>query len=80
MTLTFTATQRQQLADCLELSQKAEIVISSNESKNILKAEYEKMKPEILKNLLVKQKQKKFGVKFWLYKLFDNFLNLLSQH
>ncbi|WP_026732921.1 serine/threonine protein kinase [Fischerella sp. PCC 9605] len=79
MTLTFTATQRQQLADCLELSQKADIVISSSESKNILKTECEKMKPEILQNLVVQQKQKKFGVKFWLYKLFDNLLNLLSQ-
>ncbi|MCX7594057.1 MAG: serine/threonine protein kinase [Fischerella sp.] len=79
ITLTFTAHQRQQLADYLELSQKVEIAISSNESKTMLKREYEKMKPEILQKLLIKQKQKKSSTKFWLYKFFGNLLNLLSQ-
>lgn len=76
--VTLTASQRQQLVDWLELSLKSTTVASSPESKNILKVQYEKMKPEILRKLTLNRKNQKVGVKNWLSKLFDKVLNFLS--
>ncbi len=79
MTLNLNAEQRQQLLDWLELSQKTDTVISPHESKAILKAHYEKMKPEILQNLMGKQKKDVLNVKSWFAKLIEKLLNLLSR-
>lgn len=76
-TLTLTAKQRQQLADWLELSQNSPEVINSNQAKVILKAEYEKIKPESLRKLALQTKKSKFNVKTWLFKVFDNLVNFL---
>jgi serine/threonine-protein kinase len=62
-TLTLTASQRQQLADWLELSQNSSEVINFNQAKVILKAEYEKIKPEILRKLALNQNNSKLNVK-----------------
>lgn len=78
ITLTLTAYQRQQLVNWLELSQKSTTIISLDESKNILKAQYEKIKPDILQKLVANHKIGKLSVKAWLCKLFDSFLNFFS--
>ncbi|MGJ5675898.1 MAG: serine/threonine protein kinase [Nostochopsis sp.] len=78
ITLTLTATQRQQLIDWLEHSQNVNTLISPKESKNILKTEYEKIKPEILHKLLKKLKQEQSIVKYWLLKLFSKSFNLFT--
>jgi eukaryotic-like serine/threonine-protein kinase len=80
MTLTLTASQRQQLVDWLEVSHKCHEVISAEQSKLILKAQYEKIKPEILRELAANQKNAKISVKVWFSKLFDKFLNFLSRY
>ncbi|MBW4611430.1 MAG: serine/threonine protein kinase [Hassallia sp. WJT32-NPBG1] len=71
-TLTLTASQRQQLADWLELSQNSSEVINFNQAKVILKAEYEKIKPEILRKLAFNKNNTKLNVKRWLFKVFSN--------
>ncbi|MBD0261429.1 MAG: serine/threonine protein kinase [Tolypothrix sp. Co-bin9] len=71
-TLTLTASQRQQLADWLELSQNSSEVINSNQAKVILKAEYEKIKPEILRKLVLNQNNRKLNVRKSLFKVFSN--------
>ena len=71
-TLTLTASQRQQLADWLELSQNSSEVINFNQAKVILKAEYEKIKPEILRKLAFNKNNTKLNVKRWLIKVFSN--------
>lgn len=72
MTFTLTASQRQQLADCLEMSQKSDEIISPNQAKSILKTEYEKLKLAIQQKLAVHQKNETLGLKAWISKLFDN--------
>jgi len=74
-TLILTPSQRQQLANWLELSQNSPEVINSNQAKVILKAEYEKIKPEILRNLTLNKKNSKSNVISWLLKIFSNFIN-----
>ncbi|GAX45044.1 serine/threonine protein kinase [Tolypothrix sp. NIES-4075] len=74
-TLTLTASQRQQLADWLELSQNSPEVINSNQAKVILKAEYEKIKPEILRKLALNKTNSKVNVKILLFKIFYNIVN-----
>ncbi|WP_398344627.1 MULTISPECIES: serine/threonine protein kinase [Nostocales] len=74
-TLILTPSQRQQLANWLELSENSSEVINSNQAKVILKAEYEKIKPEILLNLTLNKKNTKSNVKFWLLKIFSNLIN-----
>lgn len=70
-TLTLTASQRQQLADWLELSQNSNEIINSNQAKVILKAEYEKIKPEILRKLAPNQKYSQLNLKYCLSKVFS---------
>ena len=76
-TLTLTASQRQQLADWLELSQNSPEVINDNQAKVILKAEYEKIKPEILRKLAVKNNNSKLNIKDWLFKGVFNLVKFL---
>ncbi len=78
-TLTLTAIQRQQLADWLDISQNSNAFITSDQAKTILKAESEKLKPEILQKLESTQKKRSPTVKSLFYKFFDKFLNLLSR-
>jgi eukaryotic-like serine/threonine-protein kinase len=74
-TLSLTPSQRQQLANWLELSQNSPEVINSNQAKVILKAEYEKIKPEILRNLALNKKNNKLNVKHYLLKVFSKLVN-----
>ena len=70
MTLTLSAEQRSSLANWLKLSQESHAKISFEESKNILKARYEKLKPEIIRKLTVNQTNQNPSLKTWLAKLF----------
>ncbi|MBW4479615.1 MAG: serine/threonine protein kinase [Tolypothrix brevis GSE-NOS-MK-07-07A] len=74
-TLTLTPSQRQQLAYWLELSQNSPEVINSNQAKVILKAEYEKIKPEILRNLALNKNHNKLNVKHYLLKIFSKLVS-----
>jgi serine/threonine-protein kinase len=72
ITLTLTATQRQQLADCLNQSQISRESISVNQAKTILKTEYEQLRLKIMQKLSTAQKTGTVGFKAWITKLFDN--------
>lgn len=79
ITLTLSAFQRQQLLDWLDYSQKVNTISSLNESKIILKTEYEKIKPDILQKLVNKQKQTRFNIKYWLLNLYGHILSLFPR-
>ncbi len=53
MTLSLTPSQRQQLTDWLAVNPKSYQLISADQAKTILKAEYKKLKMEILNKMLV---------------------------
>ncbi|MEH2455730.1 serine/threonine protein kinase [Nostoc sp.] len=78
-TLKLTANQRQQLVDCLDMSQQSNELISQNEAKNLLKTDYEKLKLDILQKLAVHQKTEKEGLKNWMTKFLETFFKLLSR-
>ncbi|WP_315790895.1 serine/threonine-protein kinase [Fischerella sp. JS2] len=80
ITLTLSVSQRQQLLYWLNSSQKLNTISSLNESKTILKTEYEKIKPDILQKIVSKQKKVNFSIKYWLVNLFDNILSLFLQY
>jgi serine/threonine protein kinase len=71
MTLNLTSSQRQQLIDWLDASQKSNSIISLQKSKIILKERYQKIKPEILTKLLSEQKNRQI----W----FQDFINQLLE-
>jgi serine/threonine-protein kinase len=73
MTFTLTAQQRQQLADWLEDSQKSHEVISPNQSKTLLKAQYEKVKMEILRQVVVNHQLRDEGLNKVFGKLLKKF-------
>ncbi len=77
MTLSISASQRQQLIDWLENAQKLTLEFSCQENKKELKLQYEKMKPDILQRLAVNRQEQKLDVKKWIIKLFDKFLHIL---
>ncbi|MDZ7953133.1 serine/threonine-protein kinase [Nostoc sp. DedQUE09] len=79
-TLNLTAKQRQQLVDWLDMSQQSNELILPSQAKNILKAEYEKLKLEILRNLATHQKSETEGLKTWMNKFLEMFLKLLLRH
>ncbi|EHC12201.1 serine/threonine protein kinase [Fischerella thermalis] len=79
ITLTLSAFQRQQLLDWLDYSQKVNTISSLNESKTILKTEYEKIKSDILQKLVNKQKQTRFNIKYWLLNLYGHILSLFPR-
>lgn len=76
-TLNLTAKQRQQLVDWLDMSQQSNEFILPSQAKNILKAEYEKLKLDILRNLATHQKSETEGLKTWMNKFLEMFLKLL---
>ncbi|MEH2310775.1 MAG: serine/threonine-protein kinase [Nostoc sp.] len=78
-TLKLTANQRQQLADCLDMSQQSNELILPNEAKNLLKTDYEKLKLDILQKLTVDQKTENEGLKKWMNKFLQTFFKLLSR-
>ena len=78
-TLKLTANQRQQLIDCLDMSQQSNELISPNEAKNLLKIDYEKLKLDILQKLAFHQKTEKEGLKNWMTKFLETFFKLLSR-
>lgn len=77
-TLSLTANQRQQLVDCLDISQQSNEITLPNQSKNLLKTEYEKLKLDILEKLSVAQKPEKESSKNWMAKFLKIFLKLFS--
>lgn len=77
-TLSLTANQRQQLVDCLEMSQQSNEITLPNQAKNLLKTEYEKLKLDILEKLSVAQKPEKESSKNWMAKFLKIFLKLFS--
>ncbi|MCC5609361.1 serine/threonine protein kinase [Nostoc sp. CHAB 5834] len=72
-TLSLTAKQRQQLIDCLDMSQHSNELILSNQVKDILKTDYEKLKLDILRKLAIEQKAETEGLKNWMDKFFEIF-------
>ncbi|WP_230967345.1 serine/threonine protein kinase [Nostoc commune] len=78
-TLILTANQRQQLMDCLDMSQDSNELILSNQAKNILKTDYEKLKLDILRKLAADQKAEREGLQNWMDKFLEMFLKLLSR-
>lgn len=79
-TLSLTANQRQQLVDCLDMSQQSNEIVLPNQVKNILQTEYEKLKLDILRKLSIDQKLDKEGSKNWMAKFLEIFLKLLLRH
>lgn len=76
-TLNLTAKQRQQLLDWLDMSQQSNELILPGQAKNILKAEYEKLKLDILRNLATHQKSETEVLKTWINKFLEMFLKML---
>jgi eukaryotic-like serine/threonine-protein kinase len=76
-TLNLTANQRQQLVDWLDMSPQFNELILPNQAKNILKAEYEKLKLDILRKLAAHQKTETEGLKNWMAKFLAVFFKLL---
>jgi serine/threonine-protein kinase len=77
ITLTLTANQRQQLADCLNIAKKSRLTISSDQAKDALKVQYERMKPKILEELVAKHEEKA-NVKVWVSKAIGKFADFLG--
>jgi serine/threonine-protein kinase len=78
MTLTLTATQRQDLSDCMNLRHLENINISSQEAKNLLKIDYEKFKLKITNDLNKDRNKISSYVKSLVGKVFNNFLKKSS--
>ncbi|AUB37595.1 prkC, eukaryotic-like serine/threonine-protein kinase [Nostoc flagelliforme CCNUN1] len=78
-TLSLTANQRQQLIDCLDMSQPSNELILSNQAKNLLKTDYEKLKLDILRKLAADHKSEPEGFKNWMDKFLEMFLKLFSR-
>jgi eukaryotic-like serine/threonine-protein kinase len=78
-TIMLTAYQRQALIDWLEQSEESLSLISLDDSKAILKAHYEKIKPEIISAIALSHKGSKTGVKQWFKKIVAQTFNALSR-
>ncbi|MEH1842365.1 MAG: serine/threonine-protein kinase [Nostoc sp.] len=78
-TLNLTNNQRQQLINCLDMRQHSNESIQSNQAKNLLKADYENLKLDILQKLAIAQKMETEGLKNWMDKFLESFLTLLSR-
>ncbi len=74
-TITITPHQQEQLFNWLETSQNSQTLISPNQSKSILKAQYEKIKPKILQKV-VQNQYKKPDMKAWIFQ-FSKFFHKL---
>ncbi len=78
MTLTLTASQRQQLTDWLMLSQKSNEFISSSQAKTLLKTEYKKFKFQLLNKIAINPSITKQDFKTWAANLFNKILQNLA--
>ncbi len=79
ITLTLTASQREELANWLDICHKSTDIVSIYDSKKILKAHYEKTKSNILQKLITNRNLKRIGIKSWLSKLFYIFFAFFSR-
>ncbi|MEM6401454.1 MAG: serine/threonine-protein kinase [Cyanobacteria bacterium P01_D01_bin.116] len=75
ITITITPHQREQLFNWLQASHNSKSFISPNQSKTILKAQYEKIKPKILQKLANNQ-YSKTDIKGWVSKFIGKLLKL----
>jgi eukaryotic-like serine/threonine-protein kinase len=79
ITLTLSASNRQILTDWLEFSEKVNPVLSLNESKNILRSQYEKIKPEIINRLVETQKKQRISFREFIDKTLSKFMRIMSR-
>ncbi|MEB3180002.1 MAG: serine/threonine-protein kinase [Nostocaceae cyanobacterium] len=79
ITLTLTPIQRQKLLDLVHVTHKSHPMGLPQDSKNLLKAEYEQIKPQILRHLLGNQIKDKLSLGAWLSKSIDNCISLFSR-
>ncbi|BAZ39748.1 serine/threonine protein kinase [Calothrix sp. NIES-4101] len=79
ITLNLSASQRQALNDWLESSEKTNPVVPLHESKNILRIQYEKMKPEMISRLVEIEKQQRITFRELLDKTFSKVLSFMSR-
>jgi eukaryotic-like serine/threonine-protein kinase len=79
ITLTLSANNRQILTDWLELSEQINPVLSLNESKHILRVQYEKMKPEIISRLVEIQKKQRVPFRELFDKTLSKFMKIMSR-
>ena len=70
ITITITPHQREQLFNWLQASHNSTSFISPNQSKTILKAQYEKIKPKIFQKL-ARNQDRKNDIKGWVSKFVD---------
>ncbi|MDJ0735077.1 MAG: serine/threonine-protein kinase [Nostocaceae cyanobacterium] len=78
MTLTLSFKQRQQIINCLENIHTSTSSLTPNQAKTILRADYEKLKPGIIRNIAAKSKKKqRVGLKATLNRFIDNLLHML---
>ncbi|QLE58744.1 serine/threonine-protein kinase [Nostoc sp. TCL26-01] len=80
ITLTLTAKQRQQLTDWLRIPQNtlSSELVSSDNAKSMLKAEYEKIKLEIMQNLAINKPQDNLEIKHWFSRLLKRVLQIFK--
>ncbi|MDZ8049893.1 MAG: serine/threonine protein kinase [Aulosira sp. ZfuVER01] len=77
MTLTLTASQRQQLTDWLAMNPTSQEFISTKQAKIILKAEYERLKTGIVRKLVAAPEKKEVGLKAWAFKIYYYFIQVI---
>ncbi len=78
ITLNLSLTQRKELIECLDKIHTSTSSLKPNQAKTILRAEYEKLKPTILRHLTRESsKNKKFNLKTNLSRFIDNLLHML---
>ncbi|MBF2064356.1 MAG: serine/threonine protein kinase [Calothrix sp. C42_A2020_038] len=79
ITLSLSAHQRQQLIDCLEVSERETSVIQLSESKNALRLHLERKKPEIISKLIENQRNQKKTFREWLNQALSKVSRLMSR-
>ncbi|OUL36489.1 serine/threonine protein kinase [Nostoc sp. T09] len=77
MTLTLTASQRQQLTDWLAMNPTSQELISTKQAKIILKAEYERLKTGIVRKLVATPEKKEIRLKTWAFKIYYYFIQII---
>jgi serine/threonine-protein kinase len=77
MTLTLTASQRQQLTDWLAMNPTSQEFISTKQAKIILKAEYERLKTGIVRKLVATPEKKEIRLKAWAFKIYYYFIQVI---
>ncbi|NJR16794.1 MAG: serine/threonine protein kinase [Calothrix sp. CSU_2_0] len=79
ITLTLSANNLQVLTDWLESYEKIKPVLGLNESKNILRVQYEKLKPEIISHLVEIQKKQKMTFRELLARTLSKIMRIMSR-